>query len=88
PRFTFIRLEDSGHNYVFDDRSYISEFNAGFDKWLETLDYDYNAADNRTRFADDKAAYIHENLDHERWSHKLDPLLFGIFVSFYDSNLS
>ncbi len=40
PRFTFIRLEHSGHNYVFDDLTYIDEFNADFDDWRSTLDYD------------------------------------------------
>ena len=30
PRFTFIRLTDKGHNYLFNDQSYIDEFNAAF----------------------------------------------------------
>ena len=87
PRFTFIRLEDSGHNYVYDDQTYINEFNAGFDKWLETLDYDYKAKENNERFAQDKAAYIHENLDREQWSHMLDRDLFDRFLNFFDEFL-
>ena len=51
------------------------EFNAKFDLWLETLDYDYKAEENKARFMEDKAKYITENLDHERWSHRLDKVL-------------
>ena len=48
PRFTFIRFEDRGHNEVFNDpdNTYKDEFNAEFDKWLGSLDYDYNAEEN------------------------------------------
>ena len=87
PRFSFIRLEDSGHSYVFDDMTYINEFNTGFDNWLETLDYDYNAKENKERFAEEKAEYIDRNLDRERWSHKLDTALFDRFVDFYNAYL-
>ena len=87
PRFSFIRLENRGHSYVFDDMTYINDFNAGFDRWLATLDYDYNAKENKARFAKDKAAYIHENLDRKQWSHMLDTDLFGQFVNFYDAHL-
>lgn len=87
PRFSFIRFEDKGHNYVYNDMTYINEFNAGFDKWLETLDYDYNAAENNERFAADKADYIHNHLDREKWCNTLNLELFENFVSFYDENL-
>lgn len=60
------------------------EFNALFDPWVATLDYDYQAEENRDRFAADKAKYITENLDHERWSHRLDHDLFASFLEFYD----
>ena len=85
-RFTFIRFEDRGHNDIFNDPSntYKDEFNAGFDKWLETLDYDYNAEENKDRFTKDKADYITENLDHEKWSHRLDEDLFARFLEFYE----
>ncbi len=87
PRFSFIRFEDKGHNYVYNDMTYINEFNAGFDKWLETLDYDYNATENNERFAADKADYIHNHLDREKWCNTLNLELFKNFASFYDENL-
>lgn len=87
PRFRFIRFEDRGHNYVYDDAAYVNEFNAAFDKWLETLDYDVRAAENGERFAADKADYIHSHLDRDKWSNMLDQDLFEDFVRFYDENL-
>ena len=86
PRFTFIRFEDRGHNEMFNDpaNTYKDEFNATFDRWLETLDYDYNAEENIERFIEDKANYIVENLDHQRWSHRLDADLFARFLEFYE----
>ena len=86
PRFTFLRFEDRGHNDIFYDQTntYKDEFNAAFDQWLETLDYDYNAEENKPRFAEDKAKYITENLDHERWSNRLDQEMFDQFLDFYD----
>ena len=88
-RFTFVRFEDRGHNEIFNDpaNTYKDEFNAGFDQWRETLDYDYKAKENRDRFIEDKAAYITENLDHVRWSSRLDEALFAQFVNFYDHAL-
>ena len=86
-RFTFLRLEDRGHSYVYNDMTYINEFNAEFDKWLETLDYDYNAEENKERFKKDKADYIHTNLDRARWCNMLDKEMFDRFVRFYDSHI-
>ena len=86
PRFEFVRLEDKGHNYVFDDMTYIDEFNAGFDQWLETLNYDYNAEEYQEQFIADKAEYIHQNLDRERWCDMLDDEMFERFLRFYDEN--
>ena len=87
PRFKFIHLEDRGHDYVYYDTSYIEEFNAEFDKWLETLDYDYNSEENKERFTKDKKDYINENLDREKWSNMLDPEIFKQFLDFYDTNI-
>ena len=87
PRFTFLRFADRGHNYVYNDTAYIKAFNAGFDAWLETLDYDYNAAENKDRFIKDKADYIRLNLDREKWSHSLDTELFDRFLAFYDEHI-
>ena len=85
-RFTFMRFDNRGHNDIFNDPddTYKDEFNAGFDKWLETLDYDYKAEENEDRFIEDKANYITENLDHARWSTRLDKELFAQFLDFYD----
>ena len=71
-RFTFIRFDDRGHNEILNDpnNTYKDEFNAEFDTWIETLDYDYSADDNKEQFIKDKANYITENLDHEMWSHR------------------
>ncbi len=82
-RFHFIPLEKEGHNY-FNDDTYRNAFNAEFDKWLQTLDYDYNAVENKERFSEDKADYIYQNLDREQWCNSLDPELFEDFVDFYD----
>ena len=85
-RFSFIPLENKGHNY-FNDDTYRNEFNAQFDKWLKTLDYDYDAEENSERFLEDKAGYICKNLDREKWCHSLDLELFKSFVDFYDGHL-
>ncbi len=85
-RFRFISFEDKGHSY-FNDEAYTEEFNAEFDQWLETLDYDYEASENKERFSQDKAGYMHKNLDREKWSHSLDLELFGEFVDFYSQHI-
>ena len=85
-RFTFVRFDDKGHNDILIDPedTYKDEFNAEFDQWLETLDYDYKAEENKDRFVKEKAEYITKNLDHSRWSKRLDEDLFASFVAFYD----
>ena len=42
------------------------------------------AEENKDRFMEDKAGYITENPDHERWSHRLDKELFARFWEFYE----
>ncbi len=88
-RFKFIRFEDRGHNEVFNDpnNTYKDDFDVKFDSWLETLDYDYKAEENKERFSEDKADYITENLDHEKWSHRLDEELFAEFLEFYEQSI-
>lgn len=88
PRFTFIRLKDSGHNYVYDDTAYIDELNTEFDSWLGTLDYDCKADEYRERFIADKAEFIHAHLDRDRWCNMLNMELFDQFLSFYNSSLA
>lgn len=85
-RFHFVPLENKGHNY-FNDDTYRNTFNAEFDNWLETLDYDYDTAENKDRFADDKANYIYHNLDREKWCDSLDSELFANFVDFFDKHI-
>ena len=89
PRFTFIRFEDRGHNDILNDPedTYTDEFNAGFDQWRDVLDYDYRAEENKARFTEEKAEYITENLDHARWSSRLDEELFDTFLAFYEGAL-
>lgn len=85
-RFTFVRFDDRGHNGILNDpdNRYADEFNAQFDQWLETLDYDEKAEENKDRFKEDKANFITENLDHVSWSHRLDEDLFARFLDFYE----
>ena len=83
-RFSFVRLENRGHSYVYNDMTYINEFNKGFDRWLQSLDYDYKAKENAERFVKEKADYINANLDRDRWANNLDTDLFETFVKFYD----
>ena len=85
-RFTFLRFENKGHNDILNDPedTYKDEFNAKFDQWLESLDYDYKAEENKERFIEEKAEYIMQNLDHARWSSRLDEELFSSFLAFYN----
>lgn len=85
-RFRFLPLEDKGHNY-FNDDTYRDAFNAEFDTWLNTLDYDYSTEENKERFSEDKANYIYQNLDREKWCNSLDSELFEDFVDFYDETI-
>ena len=89
-RFTFVRFENKGHNDILNDPedTYKDEFNAKFDQWLETLDYDYKAEENKERFTQEKAEYITQNLDHARWSSRLDEDLFASFLAFYEENIN
>lgn len=86
-RFSFIPLENKGHN-CFNDETYRSAFNAAFLEWRETLAYDYNAPENKERFSAEKAAYISQNLDRKKWSDSLDDTLLKKFANFYDSHIS
>lgn len=86
-RFVFLRLKDKGHNYIFDDHTYLDTYNKEFDEWLKTLDYDYNAKENRERFKKDKADYTHQHLDRSKWCNMLDTELFAEFLSFYNDNI-
>ena len=39
---------------------------------------------NKERFKKDKEEYLTENLDHARWSSRLDEELFAQFLEFYN----
>lgn len=82
-RFQFVRFEHAGHSYL-NLKTYRNAFNKEFDQWLETLDYDHNAAENKERFAEEKSDYIHNHLDRDKWCHTLDHNLFQNFLDFYD----
>ena len=53
-------------------------------RWT-AFDYDYEAEENIERFKEDKAEYITENLDHAKWSTRLDEELFVQFLDFYNT---
>ena len=86
PRFRFVLFEDKGHSDFFVDRNntYKDEFNSMFDKWLETLEYDYTANENKERFTADRAEYIRSNLDRTRWSNRIDEELMEMFLGFFN----
>lgn len=84
-RFSFIPLENKGHD-CFYDYTYRNEFNVNFNEWLKTLDYNYNAVENEDRFLEDKADYIHHNLDRAKWCNSLYLELFEDFIAFYDEH--
>ncbi len=87
PRFKFIQFEDAGHNYVFNDRTYIDSLFDELNKWYDTLDYDYTLEENRDRIITDREEYFKTHLDRDKWNDKLDKELFQEFLDFYDSNL-
>ena len=83
-----MRFENRGHNDVFRDTAYLDELNAQFAAWLGTLDYDSGASENKERFQADKAEYLRQHLDRDRWSSMLDPDLFDTFADFYDAHMT
>ena len=42
----------------------------------------------RCFFSEDKADYIHNNLNRDKWCNMLNPELFKDFIDFYDENLN
>lgn len=90
PRFTFVLFDDKGHGGVYDDigNKYRKDFYFQVGEWCKTLDYDYKSDENKERFEKEKAEYIKENLDREKWCNKLDTDLFERIVKFFDDNIS
>lgn len=87
PSFQFLYLQDRGHDHVYHDISYINSFNAEFDLWLQTLDYDYLSDEHKDQFIADKAEYIRQNLDRSKWCNMLDTELFEQFLAFYNEHI-
>lgn len=75
------------HGFGGGHNTYKDEFNVEYDQWLETLGYDHTAEENKERYAQDRAEYIHDHLDREMWSDRLDEELLDQLVDFYDRNM-
>lgn len=89
-RFEFVHFADKGHNELYfseEGMRYMEEINAEFAAWGETLAYDYEDSVNAERFVKDKAAWLREHLDREKWSSVIDTELFAKMVAFYDESL-
>lgn len=79
PRFSFVKYENRGHNYVYysnTSRDYKDEFNEKFDQYLNTLDGELTA--------EIKESYFNDNLE-KKLLFDLDLELMNSIVSFYDN---
>lgn len=77
-RFSFVKYDDRGHDYVFysaDAREFRDEFNLKFDEYLNSLDEEFTA--------EIKESYFNENLD-KKLLFDLDLELMNNIVKFYD----
>lgn len=90
PRFTFLLFKDKGHSDFFADpkNTYKAEFDQTLEKWTGSLAYDYKADENKDRFDKDKAEYIEDKLDREKWANRLDEDLFEQFLDFYNRSMT
>lgn len=86
PRFTFLRLEDRGHE-CFTDNSYMDGALEDYYRWRDWLEYDRKAEENQERFAAERSAYWQTRLDRNKWANRLDPEIFGQFIRFFDEHL-
>ncbi len=79
-RFTFIRFEDRGHNYVFcseDRKKYVEEYNIAAEAYCEKVG---------ELTEEMRAAYYEENFDKHR-GYELDRELMLQMVEFYNSSI-
>lgn len=79
-RFTFIRFEDRGHNYVFCSearKSYIDEYNIAADAYKESVGEITEEM---------RAAYYEEHFDKHK-GYQLDSELMSQMLELYDSNV-
>lgn len=85
-RFVFELYEDRGHNHLFRDETYISEFLDEVDTYINTLSFNDDEEGSKLR-DEAKTKYILKNLNREKWSHSLEESVVSKFVEFYDAAL-
>ena len=81
PRFSFVKFENRGHDYIFYSdisREYKKEFNRDFDKYVKSLDEEFTS--------ELKKSYLKDNLD-KKQLFDLDEELMTSIVKFYDKNV-
>ena len=79
-RFTFVRFEDRGHNYVFCSearRKYVEEYNVVAEAYSERVG---------EMTEEMRAAYYEENFDKHK-GYELDEQLMLQMLEFYNSSL-
>ena len=89
PRVRFLFYENLGHSNILRSQKgndYIKAFNAEFDKWLTTLDYDYKAKENVERFVKDKSDYLHKNLNRPLYCNTPNEEMLEKILVFYEEN--
>lgn len=88
PRFTFIRYENRGHNYLDTRTDYMDEVDEAFRQWVKTLDYDPDDEASTERFVKDKAEYIRQNVDLKAWwAGRIDEELYAPYLAFLDEHV-
>ena len=87
PRFEFIRLEDAGHNRVYEDKAAREALNVKFREWLDTRGYDYEAEENAERLNTDKDYYMNNVMDRDEWNDTLNDELFERITALYDRSI-
>ena len=81
PRFSFVKYENRGHDYVFyseRSRDYQDEFNRNFTEYVNSLDEELTI--------ELKASYLNDHLD-KKQLFDLDIELMNSIVKFYDNNV-
>ena len=81
PRFSFVKYENRGHDYVFyseRSRDYQDEFNRNFAEYVNSLDEELTI--------ELKASYLNDHLD-KKQLFDLDIELMNSIVKFYDNNV-
>ena len=82
-RFTFIRFEDRGHNYIFCSENstvYKEEYNAAAAEWLESIGGSENLTEEM------RAEYYEENFDKHR-GYELDGELMAQMLELYNNSI-